>query len=70
MSNTTTKITYRVRPAHFGYANEDFDNIEQALERANYRNSLRPQQFDKNKFYKGDNCKIQKVTTIIEEITN
>lgn len=71
-----TKVYYRVRPEHFGFAHEDFDTPEEALKRANERNSLRPHKFYsgdsifKGRFYKGDNCKIQKVTITIEEITS
>jgi len=69
------KITYRVRPEHFGFAHEDFDTLEEAIKRANERNVLRLHELHhgesvfKGRLYKGHNCKIQKVTTTIEEIT-
>ena len=71
-----TRVYYRVRPEHFGYSHEDFNTLEEALKRANERNSLRPHEFHngdsvfKGRLYKGDNCKIQKVTVTIEEITD
>lgn len=71
-----TKVYFRVRPEHFGFAHEDFETLDEALKRANERNSLRLHEFHsgesvfKGKLYKGDNCKIQKVTITIEEITN
>lgn len=71
----TTSVTFRVRPEHLGYSHEDFNTIEEAIKRANERNSLRPHEYYegnsvfKGLLYKGDNCIIQKVTTTIEEIT-
>jgi len=66
---TETKTYYRVRPEHNGYAPEDFDTIEEALKRANERNNLIPHQYFKGEFYSGSNCKLQKVTVTIEDIT-
>lgn len=66
-----TKTYYRVRPEHYGYAPEDFEVFEDALKRANERNSLRltPTYHGKNTVYSGDNCILQKVTITIEKIT-
>jgi len=66
-----TKVYYRVRPEHFGYAPEDFENFTDALNKANERNALRPADCGHpvNTVYKGDNCKLQKVTITIEELT-
>lgn len=70
-----TNVYYRVRPEHYGFAHEDFKTLDEALKRANHRNSLRPHEFHsgesvfKGTLYKGHNCKIQKVTITIEEIT-
>ncbi|MGK4879108.1 hypothetical protein [Elizabethkingia anophelis] len=38
---TTKRTFYRVRPEYSGYAPEDFETLEEAIERANDRNSLR-----------------------------
>lgn len=65
----TTKTYYRVRPESNSYSPEDFDTLEEALERANKRNSLRITDYNNGTVWKGDNCKIQKVTVIVEEIT-
>ena len=67
----TTQVVYRVRPEYIGYSPEDFETIEEAIERCNYRNSVRERtdEYDEGTFYKGANCKIQKVTVIIEELT-
>lgn len=66
-----TKVYYRVRPEHFGYSYEDFEVFEDALKRANERNSLRLADgcHGKNAVYKGDNCILQKVTVTIERLT-
>lgn len=67
-----TKVYYRVRPEHFGFAHEDFENIEDALKRCNERNSVRKAEkfYNELHLYKGDNCKIQKVTITVEETTS
>lgn len=65
-----TKIYYRVRPEYLGYSHEDFENLPDAIKRCNERNSIREKEGAfKGTFYKGDNCKIQKVTIIIEDKT-
>jgi len=67
MKNLETKIFYRVRPEHYGFAPEDFDDLEEAVERINFRNSIRPN--DHGGFYKGDNCVLQKVEQTITLIS-
>ncbi|MCT4190259.1 hypothetical protein HZP50_07105 [Elizabethkingia anophelis] len=66
---TTKRTFYRVRPEYKGYAPEDFETLEEAIERANDRNSLRVAKDEKYRVYKSDNCTIEKVEEIITEIT-
>jgi hypothetical protein len=66
---STTKIQYRVRPEFEGFASEDFDELEDAISRATIRNAPRRKDYGKDLFWKGDNCKLQKVTTVVEDIT-
>ncbi|AQX52443.1 hypothetical protein [Elizabethkingia anophelis] len=67
--NTTKRIFYRVRPEFKGYAHEDFETLEEAIKRANHRNSVKPAKDESETLYKGDNCKILKVEEITTEIT-
>lgn len=64
-----TNIFYRVRPESLGFSHEDFNTIEEAISRANARNSVRVQKGETDLLYKGDNCVIQKVTITVEHIT-
>lgn len=66
---TTKRTFYRVLPEYKGYAPEDFETLEEAIERANYRNSLRIAKDEKERIFKSDNCTIQKVEETIIEIT-
>lgn len=64
-----TNTYYRVRPESDSFSHEDFETLEEAIKRASDRNRIKPVDYDANKVYKGDNCRIQKVTVTVEEIS-